>query len=748
MANPVLNQRHTSDSWWHPTDYLRIVYKRRWAALPAFLLVFVSGALDTIRAVPIYQARTQLLIERDTRRQMSVDAIVDERSGSYYDDGFYTTQYNVLRSRSLALRVVEALEKSGPPEVVPPAPGMSFSLSGLLGYAQSQVWRLFSNPPAVQPQPAAAPAVADGVEPSAESPARLARAGRFLGSLNVVPVRNSSLVNLVFNSPDPHYAARAVNELANQYRARNLESRVMDTKETNDFLSQQLKEQRAKLEASEAALLRYKETHNAASVDDRQNIVVQRLTELSAQVTKAKIERLDKEALYNQLLEAQKSGTRMDSIPMVVANEYIQKTKLEIANLEERRSQMAAQYGPNWPAMKEVASSLAVARQRLANEIDGVVNASRTDYLAARAKEDSLAAALNAQKGESMGLDRKAVEYAALEREAAADRQLFENLMQRTKETGISGQYRNSNIQIIDTAQVPSSPVLPNVPRDLMVSMMTGLVLAIGLVFAFEYFDSRIKSPDEIKAHLNIPFLGLVPSVPLKDGDQMLLGAMDVPPAFAEAIKAIRTGVVFSSAEEGSRSVVVTSTAPHEGKTVVSSNLAAALAQTDQKVLIIDADMRRPRIHEVFGWLQDPGLSNVLVGTSTLADAVRKSTVPNLSVLPAGHIPPNPAELLGAQRFKDLLKELGRQYDWVIIDAPPVMAVTDAALVGNIATGVVFVVGAEMTSRRHAAVAVEQLAAAQSRFIGAVLNRANVQRHGYYYSTYYRKDYVRAYTRS
>jgi capsular exopolysaccharide synthesis family protein len=346
-----------------------------------------------------------------------------------------------------------------------------------------------------------------------------------------------------------------------------------------------------------------------------------------------------------------------------------------------------------------------------------------------------------------MGLDRKAVEYAALEREAAADRQLYENLMQRTKETGVSGQYRNSNIEIVDTAEVPQSPVLPNVRRDLLIAMLSGLALAFGLVFAFEYFDSRIKSPDEIKTHLQLPFLGLVPSVTLKDGEQMLLGATEVPPAFGESIKAIRTGVVFSSAEEGTRSVVVTSTAPHEGKTMVSSNLAASLAQTDQKTLIIDADMRRPRIHEVFGWLQDPGLSNILVGTATMADAIRKSAVPNLHVLPAGHIPPNPAELLGSQRFKELLRELGRQYDWIIIDAPPVMAVTDAALVGNVATGVVFVIGAEMTSRRHAAVAIEQLANAQAKFIGAILNRANVQRHGYYYSTYYRKDYVRAYTR-
>ena len=310
-----------------------------------------------------------------------------------------------------------------------------------------------------------------------------------------------------------------------------------------------------------------------------------------------------------------------------------------------------------------------------------------------------------------MGLDRKAVEYGALEREATANRQLYENLMQKAKETGVTGQFHGSNIEIVDRADVPQWPVLPKVPRELAIAMLGGLLLAFALVFGFEYFDSRIKSPDEIKTHLGLPFLGLVPSVPVKAGEQVLLGDKDVPPAFAEAMNAIRTGVLFSSADEGSRTIVVTSTAPSEGKTVISSNLAASLAQAEQRTLIIDGDMRRPRIHEVFGYLQEPGLSNVLVGTAGLSDAIRKTSIPNLSVMAAGHIPPNPAELLGSKRFKDLLRELRRQFDWIIIDAPPVMAVTDAALVGNIATGVVFVVGAEMTSRRHAAVAIEQLAA-------------------------------------
>jgi capsular exopolysaccharide synthesis family protein len=743
MSTSQSTAGHSHDTRWHPTDYLRIVYKRRWIAVPAFLLVFVSGALETIRAVPIYEARTKVLIERTGRRATSIDAALDDRAYGYYDDSFYMTQYNIIRSRSLALRVAEALEKNGPPERVPEARGFSFTLSGLLRAAESGLVTLLTS---VGRRGDAAPAAAPIVAAD-ETVAQAAKIDRVLAGLDVRPIRNSSLVDITFRSPDPQFAWRAVNELANQYRQRNLEARFLDTKEANDFLNAQLKEQRVKVEESEAALVRYRETHNAAGVDDRQNIVIQKLTELNAQVTRAKIDRLDKEALYNQLLQARREGSSLDSAPLVMANEYIQKLKLEIASLEEQRAKMAAQYGPNWPAMKDLTTSLATTRARLDAELDGVVGAVRNDFLAAKAKEDSLVAALNAQKGEAMTLDRKAVEYSALEREAASNRQLYENLLQRTKETGVSQQFRTSNIEIVDRAEIPQTPVLPAVQRDLMLSMLLGLVLAMGLVFGVEYFDSRLKSPDEIKAYLGLPFLGLVPSVSGRNGEPVLLGAKDVPPAFSEAMKAIRTGVVFSSAEDGARSVVVTSTAPHEGKTLVASNLAAALAQTDQRTLVIDADMRRPRMHDVFGWQQEPGLSNVLVGTAALGDAIRKGPMANLSVICAGHIPPNPAELLGTTRFRDLLRDLGKQYDWMIIDAPPVMAVTDASLVGHIATGVVFVVGAEMTSRRHASVAIEQLAAAKARFIGAVLNRANVRRHGYYYSTYYRKDYVRAYTR-
>jgi capsular exopolysaccharide synthesis family protein len=322
-------------------------------------------------------------------------------------------------------------------------------------------------------------------------------------------------------------------------------------------------------------------------------------------------------------------------------------------------------------------------------------------------------------------------------------------LLMRTKETGAASEFQGTNIQVLDRAEVPTYPVLPRTQRDLMVATLGGLLLAFGLVFTFEYFDSRIKTPDEVKAHLGLPFLGMIPTCTGIDrGGEAPLLHSDVPPAFSEAIRSVRTAVLFSSADESARTVVITSTGPHEGKTLVSSSLAITLAQAGQRTVIVDADMRRPRMHEALGRSQEPGLSNVLVGESTLADAARPTTVPNLSLLAAGHIPPNPAELLGSQKYLDLIADLKKRFDWVIIDAPPVMPVTDAAVVAHPAGGVIFVIGSEMTPRQNAAAAIEQLRGANAKFIGAVLNRVNVHRHSYYYSPYYRKEYGKYYQRS
>lgn len=739
-SQPGGRQTTTHRASWHPTDYLRVLYKRRWVAIPGFLLVFLSAAIGSIRTVPVYEARTQLMIEKDARRATSLNTVLEDRE-SWYQDDFYPTQYRVLQSRALAVRTAAALENAST-ERVPSDHGLSFSLSGLVSGAIATVTSWFAPPPLAP--------LDSGERSSAESAALTARADRVQGGTIVAPIRNSRLVDLRFRSPDPAYAAMVVNTIADQYIDQSLEFRVAATRQTNVWLTSQLEQHRQMVEDSERRLQEYKEQNNATSVSDNQNIVVQKLNAINEQLVRARIDRMTKEVEINALREMGADGGSLDAFPAVMANPIVQRLRADIVAKESERDRLATQYGPAYPAMRDLAAQIDSARRDLAAEIDKVIAGLESEYRTARATETALQRSLDGQQQESLGLDRKMLDYAALEREAVSNRQVYESLLTRAKETEAANEYRGTNIQILDRAEIPRVPVLPRTQRDLMLGAIGGLLVAFGLAFGFEYMDSRIKVPEEIKTHLDLPFLGMIPAFAAAgtdDGTAPLLQS-DAPPAFSEAIRAVRTAVLFSSAEEGSRSVVVTSTGPHEGKTVVSSSLAITLAQAGQRTIVVDADMRRPRMHEALGRSQEPGLSNVLVGEASLADAMRSTTVPNLTLLAAGHIPPNPAELLSSPKYAELIAELKRRYDWVVIDAPPVMPVTDASVVANNSSGVLFVVGSEMTPRNNAMAAVEQLRGANAKFIGAVLNRVDIRRHAYYYSPYYRKEYGKYYQRS
>jgi capsular exopolysaccharide synthesis family protein len=737
MSTTPVRAHHTHKAGLHPTEYLRVLYKRRWVAIPGFLLIFLTGAIDSVRTVPIYEARTQLLIEKDARRATSLNSVLEERT-TWYEDDFYPTQQRILQSRMLAENTVDALHAKVRPEQVPAGPSFSLSIGGLWRAASSGVRSLFAAP---------APPTREARE-NADAAARAAAVGRFLGGLNVVPIRNSRLVDLKFRSPDPEYATWAVNELAKQYIQQSIRYRHGASIEASEYLQQQLDEQRKKVESADRRLQDYKVQHNAVSVDDKQNIVAQKYNDLSQQLTTAKIELMSREAEYQGLTKLRASGGAMDSYPSIAGDELVVKLKTDIAAIEAQRAAMASTWGPKSDEMKQIDQRLATAKTQLDDAVAKKVLGIQTERERASMNVASLESALRSHGAEVLGLNSKALEYNALEREAESERKLYDTLLQRTNEIGVSQDFKGTNIQVIDTAQVPGAPVLPQVRRDLMTAAAGGIGLALLLAFVFEYFDSRVKSPEEIKAHFGLPFLGIVPVSPEGEGGVAPLLEADQPGAFGEAIRSLRTGVLFSSADEGSRALIVTSTGPSEGKTVIASNLAITLARAGQRTIVVDADMRRPRLHAAVNRGQEPGLSNVLVGDTSLADATTQTAVANLWVLPAGHIPPNPAELLGSHRFADLMKDLKSKYDWIIIDAPPVMPVTDSAVLAHSAGSVLFVIGSEMTPRQTALTAVEQLRSVNAKFVGAVLNRVNVERHSYYYRAYYRKEYGKYYQRS
>lgn len=715
----------------HLLDYLRVLYKRRWTAITVFLIVVGTVTAFTFTATPIYSARVQILIENENPNVVKFEEVYDQKKTT---TDYYQTQYRILQSRLLARRTLNAEKLWEHPIFI----GTGESSGGIslnpVAWARASVQfvRGFF----------VAPESAETETPDASESAKQSRTiDSFLGGLTVTPVQNSRLVDVSFRSPEPAFSARVANALAKQYIEQNLEFKFLATKEATDFLNARTSEQRKALEQSEQALQKYREKTGAVALEDRQNIVVQRLADLNAALTRARTERIEKEAVYNQIRAIQSNRAAVDTFPAILNNGFIQQLKGQLNELQRQQAQMAEKLGARHPEMVKVQSAVETTERRLNAEEQKVIQALSNDYEAAVANERGLQASLDQQRAEAQDLNRASIQYGVLQRDATSNQTMFAGLLERSRETGISGELKASNIRIVDQAETPRSPSSPNKTNNMLLALFGGSFLGIGLAFFFEYLDSRIKQPDEIKTQLGLPFLGMIPAFDPKQTTGPPLIGNGMPPEFSEAFRGIRTNVLFSSADAGSKSIVVTSTGPGEGKSVVSANLALSLALAGQRVLLVDADMRRPKAHELFGVALEPGLSNMMVGDSKASETVKRTLTPNLWMMSAGKHPPNPAELLGSKRFKDFMASLGEHFDWVIIDSPPVMAVTDASVIAHSATGVVFVVGAEMTNKGAAKTALEQLDSAKAKYVGGILNRVNVRRNPHYYARYYRREY-------
>jgi len=713
-------------------DYLGVIQKRRWLAIGSFLAVVVPAALWLLASPTVYEARARLMIEPAASAPITFS---DGRGAAdASSQRALETQYEVLRNRALASRTIEALKLWGQPAFL--ASDQPASLARVFNVAWEAVRGLFAGQAAPGPAPATP---ADKAAPYVDA---------LLGRLAVRPVENSRLVDIAFQSQDPALAATVANTLAQLAVEQDLESRYQSAQHASEWLNTRLAEQRAAVDSSESALQKYREEHGAITLDDRQNIVVQKLADLNSAVTRAKTDRLSKEGAYNQLLALQGNKAALDTFPLILSNPYIQQLKAQVAELQKERSQLAERYGDRHPDMVRVSTALQAAEARLESEIAKTVESVRNDFLVAQAQERSLTGALEAQKRQTLDMGRVEIEYGSLQRDAASNRQVLDALLQQAKESGLIAAVSSSNLRIVEQAVAPTVPARPQRARSLFLSFLGAAVLALGLVFGAEFMDARLKSPEEIRAHLDLNCLGLLPVVERKvlDHATPLVGTRSSAD-FSESVRRLRTNLMLAAARRGAKTIAVTSTSPQEGKTVVACNLALALAQADRHVLLVDADMRRPQVHEVFGIRQHPGLSEVLASRTQAAQSICRGVERGLDVLTAGELPPSPAELLVLPFFRELMETAGTEYDFVIVDCPPVMAVTDATLVAADVAGVVFVVGADATSRGAARAALGELEGSRDSVLGAVLNRVELRRNRYYYSRYYRPDYDKYYRR-
>jgi polysaccharide biosynthesis transport protein len=733
---PILPAPSASAQSVHLLDRLTAVFRHRRIAGAAFAVVVGLMMLQTYSKIPLYKAGARVLIQ-DERTTAAVGSL-NANDPVFWQDSeqYYNTQYSILRSRGLAKRVVRRLNLQNHPLFNGNGPQSRGPLT-LIREARetlgTSIRGLFRG---------AAKSQAEAPAPD-ESAIESGLISAFLGGVEIAPERSTRLVEIYYVSSDPTFAAQAATTLAEEYAQQNLDLRLETINKNLTWLGEEVAKQEKKVTEAEAEMAKYRERQNALSLEDRQNIVVARLNTLNETATTARTARLQKEATYNQVKDVDPKSDAADTFPIIAANQGVMEAKTRLSDLTAEKAKLSSRYLPGHPDLIKLEGQIESARAALVAQRTRVIEAARNEYEAAVNQERSFAGQLEQQKGAAMDLDRKSGAYLVLQRQAETNRQVYQSLLQQQKELRVVSNSRTNNVQVMDRADVPGAPFSPNSRKEWFTAILAGLMVALALAFGIEYLDDTVKTPDDVATRLRLPLLGLVPSV---GGKRVPLLTEPVPHDFGEAFRSLRTSLVFTSGAEGPRVIAVTSSQPLEGKTTTACNLGLVLALGGSRVLLVDADLRRPGLHTVVGAKNEIGLSHLLVGQARVREAVQKTNEPNLFVISAGRIPPNPSELLSSERMQALLANLrSGPFDWVIIDTPPVLAVTDAVIVSRSVSGVVFVIGSEMTRRVHAERAIETLLSGKPKSIGAVLNRVDFDRNKYYYSRYYGYHYQNYY---
>lgn len=715
----------------HLLDKIAVIARYRKIAFAVFVLTAGAIMVQGYSQVPTYIAQARILIEDE--RSTAMPGITTPENTYWQDpEPYYNTQYRILRGRDLTRRVVKKLNLGTVPEFNGGVAGPAGPVDLMRQLARNAIGFVRPAPP-VKTEPPRPDETAD----------EAALVGAFIGRVNVVPVTGSRLVDIQFTAYDPKFAAQAANALVDEYVTQNLEVKLQSGQNMLDWLEKELAAQQSKVEESERALSEYRDRENAMSLDDKNNIVLSRLNALNDALLRARTARIEREAVYSQVRNVT-DPTSADAINVVGQNSQIQTLKLRLADLQQQKVQMSERYGDRHPEMVKVNASLADAQRQLELETQKALQSVRNEYERAQLEEQTLSSNLDQAKRDVQDLSRKSVAYNVMEREARSNRTVYEALLQREKEMRVSSNSRANNVRVIDHAELPGGPVSPSGRRAWLMAILIGLAAGIGVAYGLDYLNDTVKTPEDVKRHLKMSFLGLVPSV--RGNKHPILGSSHSPHDFGEAFRSLRTSLHARYGEGGTKTMLVTSAQPLEGKTTTACNIAMALAYGGARVLLVDADMRRPGLHRPLRLKNDRGLAQVLSGQVRVRDVIQRTIDPNLLAITAGTPPPNPSELLASERMKTLLTNfMHGPFDWIVIDTPPVLAVTDAVVLAPLVSGVTFVVGAEMTRRRLAERAIETVLGSHPKQVGVVLNKVDFAKHKYYYARYHGHQYKNYY---
>jgi succinoglycan biosynthesis transport protein ExoP len=701
----------------HLLDYLIILRKHQWLILAFLLTVVTVVTVATFKMKPVYQATA--LVEVDREAQNVLPFQTEDSYSEYMDtEDYIETQMKILQSETLALDTIRSLDLASYPEFG--------------GRSGSQL-----------------------VHPANPGDKRPAILGAFLGRLGVRRVPNSRLIEVTFSAQNPQLAARVVNAHLQNFIEQNFKSKYDATTQASGWLSSELEELRLQVEKSEDARIAYQRQNQIWQVDEKQDISTKKLADLSQAVTTAQTDLAEKEANYRMARDG-----NVDALAAMSKNGVVEDLLKRKSALDESYAEAVNQYGPNFPKVQRIADEQKQVQEDLAKARQEIIDGVRQDYETAKQRVALLQDELNAQKAEANDMAEKLVQYNILEHDAQANKQLYDGLQEKLKEATISAGLRSSNIRIVDPALVPTTPSAPRKTRNILLSILVGLVGGIGLAVFREYLDNTVKSPDDIESLTGLPSLAVVPALPNGDSRHgrlsRLVGDGNAPEVTAprvellsyvqpksqisEAFRGLRTSLLLSQAEHPPQVILVTSALPREGKTTAAVNLAVTLAQLGDRTLLMDSDLRKPGVRRALNLTvgKEGGLSSFLAGVSGLDDVmIPHPAISNLTALTTGPVPPSPADLLSSHRMREGLQELRRRFKFIVIDSPPIMAATDAVILSALTDGVLLVVRSGNTPKEAFTRARDLLSGVKCRLLGVVLNAVDSSAPDYYYSYRY-----------
>ncbi len=677
-------------------EYWRLAVKHRLVIIGAFLGAILISAAATLLTTPIYTAQATLQIERESSRVLNVDDVAP-RESAYSGEEFFQTQYGLLKSRSLAERVIDSL-----------------------GLASSNDF--------IQAMGGTAPERGDRTAAEFAAARREMVIGITMSNFAVSPVRGSRLVAISFDSPDPALAARLTNAYAENFIQANLDRRFESSSYAREFLEEQIAQTKAKLEVTERSLVEYAANQGIINITEpgadgagqTQSLAGTNLSALNASLAAAQAQRIAAEQRWRQA-----RASPLTSLPEVIQNPTIQRLTEERARLDAQYQQNDRVYQADWPAQRQLRGQIEELDRQITEVSRGILRSIEGQYVVAANNERALQAQVDGLKGEVLDLRDRSVQYNILQRELDTSRTQYDALLERYKEISVTGTVTSNNISIVDRAQVPGSPSKPNLMINLVLAAMLGLGLGALAAFVLEALDETLATPDDAESKLGLPILGVIPLLGREETPVEALDDLRSP--FSEAYYSLRTALQFSTPDGVPSSILVTSSRPAEGKSTTAYATALNLARIGKRVLLIDGDLRNPSMHRIVGVENGVGMSNLLSGAATLAQAVQATREPNLSLVSSGPLPPNPAELWGGDRLRDLLVELQREFDNVVIDGPPVLGFADSPLLAAAVGGTVFVLESKGTRRAQARGAMRRLLIGHGRLLGGVLTKFNTK---------------------